>query len=166
MKAKLVRGHQPECAFVEYAHWNRPPAWTLDPAAEWLKLDAAGGKRSTGHTWLPFICPDSDRCDALCLVELGSILDDLHALVGVPLANRASLAVRDGVVVSAASVEESADLIVTRLFSLSDGGGVLARRLVLELADGEFKGRVGWGRGPVLDVVRRQLRRLLRRDES
>jgi hypothetical protein len=141
---KLIRGHKPECHFVKWAHLNRPPAWTLEPNAEWQRLDAAGGKRGTDHTWLPFICPDDRECDALCLVELGSLLDDLHVLVGVPLASDASRAVRDSLILPAAGVPKLLGEMGTRLFT--DGREVTVDRLVMEYREGEYRGAPGWSR--------------------
>jgi hypothetical protein len=83
MKVKVLMGHKPECAFVQWAHLNPPPAWY--PTSEEMELDAAGGMRGRGYRWIVYACPDATRCDARCIVRFDTILDAIHEAVGVPL---------------------------------------------------------------------------------
>jgi hypothetical protein len=162
MRAKLIRGHRPDCVMVKYADLNSPPAWYPDEVGydDWLDLDAAGGKRGKTHKWMQFVCPDRPKCDALCLVEVGSILDDLHALVGVPVLQRESRAVREGVCLPPTAVNRYAEELSTYLFT--DG----AQRLVLESAHDYFETRpgtraAGWCREAVRDAIKSRLRAFL-----
>ena len=69
MKAKLLKGHAKNCAYITRPKQN-PQFWFLNTyeRVKHIGRDASGGHRSENYRWVPFRCPDT-RCEANGIVR-------------------------------------------------------------------------------------------------